>query len=92
MPYDDVLPKVEEKRFFDIQNAWDNGMALAIARRLEEYPKHKVVAFIENGTTERQRVILTDLYELSTNPPEVSPPAIMVVGKCGKAERKFILV
>ena len=30
--------------------------------------------------TERQRVILTDLYELSTNPPEVSPPAIMVVG------------
>ena len=38
------------------------------------------MAFIENGTTERQRVILTDLYELSTNPPEVSPPAIMVVG------------
>jgi len=53
-----------------------------IARRLIEVgrdPKEPV-AFIENGTTERQRVILTDLYELSTNPPEVSPPAIMVVG------------
>mgnify|MGYP001772982541 FL=1 len=53
-----------------------------IARRLIEIgrdPKEPV-AFIENGTTERQRVILTDLYELSTNPPEVSPPAIMVVG------------
>ena len=53
-----------------------------IAKRLIEIgrdPKEPV-AFIENGTTERQRVILTDLYELSTNPPEVSPPAIMVVG------------
>jgi len=53
-----------------------------IARRLIEIgrdPKEPV-AFIENGTTERQKVILTDLYELSTNPPEVSPPAIMVVG------------
>lgn len=53
-----------------------------IARRLIEIgrdPKEPV-AFIENGTTERQRVILTDLYELSTNPPEVNPPAIMVVG------------
>ena len=53
-----------------------------IARRLIEIgrdPKEPV-AFIENGTSERQRVILTDLYELSTNPPEGSPPAIMVVG------------
>jgi len=53
-----------------------------IAKRLIEAgrdPKEPV-AFIENGTTERQKVILTDLYELSTNPPEVNPPAIMVVG------------
>ncbi|MCY0866176.1 MAG: uroporphyrinogen-III C-methyltransferase, partial [Aquificaceae bacterium] len=53
-----------------------------IAKRLIEVgrdPKEPV-AFIENGTTERQKVILTDLYELSTNPPEVNPPAIMVVG------------
>ena len=48
------------------------------------------VAFIENGTTERQRVMLTDLYELSTNPPEVSPPAIMVVGEVGNS--LFILL
>ena len=52
MPYDDVLPKVEEKRFFDIQNAWDNGMALAIARLLEEYPKHKVVVLVGKGHAE----------------------------------------
>ncbi len=53
-----------------------------IAKRLIEVgrdPKEPV-AFIENGTTEKQKVILTDLYELSTNPPEVNPPAIMVVG------------
>jgi len=51
----DVLtshPKVEEKRFFDIQNAWDNGMALAIARLLEEYPKHKVVVLVGKGHAE----------------------------------------
>lgn len=64
-----------------------------IARRLIEIgrdPKEPV-AFIENGTTERQRVILTDLYELSTNPPEVSPPAIMVVGSVVRLREKLAL-
>jgi len=63
-----------------------------IARRLIEIgrdPKEPV-AFIENGTTERQRVILTDLYELSTNPPEVSPPAIMVVGEVVRLREKLV--
>jgi len=63
-----------------------------IARRLIEIgrdPKEPV-AFIENGTTERQRVILTDLYELSTNPPEVSPPAIMVVGSVVRLREKLV--
>ena len=46
--------------------------------------------FIENGTTERQRVILTDLYELSTNPPEVNPPAIMVVGSVVRLREKLV--
>ena len=64
-----------------------------IAKRLIEVgrdPKEPV-AFIENGTTERQRVILTDLYELSTNPPEVSPPAIMVVGSVVRLREKLAL-
>lgn len=63
-----------------------------IARRLIEIgrdPKEPV-AFIENGTTERQRVILTDLYELSTNPPEVKPPAIMVVGSVVRLREKLV--
>ncbi len=62
-----------------------------IARKLIEVgrdPKEPV-AFIENGTTERQRVILTDLYELSTNPPEVNPPAIMVVGSVVRLKEKL---
>ena len=64
-----------------------------IARRLIEIgrdPKEPV-AFIENGTTERQKVILTDLYELSSNPPEVSPPAIMVVGSVVRLREKLAL-
>ena len=64
-----------------------------IARRLIEIgrdPKEPV-AFIENGTTEKQKVILTDLYELSTNPPEVSPPAIMVVGHVVRLREKLAL-
>jgi uroporphyrin-III C-methyltransferase len=64
-----------------------------IAKRLIEVgrdPKEPV-AFIENGTTEKQKVILTDLYELSTNPPEVSPPAIMVVGSVVRLREKLAL-
>ena len=64
-----------------------------IAKRLIEVgrdPKEPVV-FIENGTTEKQKVILTDLYELSTNPPEVSPPAIMVVGHVVRLREKLAL-
>ena len=54
-----------------------------IARRPIEIgrdPKEPV-AFIENGTTERQRVIITTLYNLYVDPPEVNPPAVMVVGE-----------
>lgn len=42
-------PRVEEKRFFDVQNAWDNGMALAIARLLEKYPDYKIVVLVGRG-------------------------------------------
>ncbi|MFN3598490.1 MAG: uroporphyrinogen-III C-methyltransferase [Aquificaceae bacterium] len=57
-----------------------------IAKRLIEVgrdPKEPV-AFIENGTTDKQRIIITSLYELSTDPPEVNPPAVMVVGEVVK--------
>ena len=42
-------PKVDKKRFFDVQNAWDNGMALAIARLLDKYPDHKIVVLVGRG-------------------------------------------
>ena len=39
------------------------------------------VAFIEKGTTENQRVVISTLREVAQNPPEVYPPAVMVVGE-----------
>ncbi|MFN3598540.1 MAG: uroporphyrinogen-III C-methyltransferase [Aquificaceae bacterium] len=54
-----------------------------IAQRLMDIgrdPKEPV-AFIEEGTTERQRVVITTLYELAIDPPEVKGPAVMVVGE-----------
>ncbi|MFN3946810.1 MAG: ChaN family lipoprotein [Aquificaceae bacterium] len=42
-------PKVDENSFFNIQKAWDNGMAFAIANFLERYPDYKVVALVGRG-------------------------------------------
>jgi len=42
---------------------------------------YEPVAFIEKGTTEEQKVILSTLYEVAENPPEVHSPAVMVVGR-----------
>ncbi len=39
------------------------------------------VAFIERGTTPSQRVIISNLREVATSPPQVNPPAVMVIGK-----------
>ncbi len=63
-----------------------------IAKRLIEIGRSpdEPVAFIENGTTERQRVILTSLYELSTDPPKVNPPAVMVVGSVVRLREKLV--
>ncbi len=54
-----------------------------IAKRLISVGREpkEPVAFIERGTTEEQKVVITSLKELSENPPEVKPPAVMVVGK-----------
>ncbi|MBE0658610.1 MAG: uroporphyrin-III C-methyltransferase, partial [Bryobacteraceae bacterium] len=38
------------------------------------------VAFIENGTTPRERVILTTLAEVAAGQVEVSNPAVMIAG------------
>ncbi len=57
-----------------------------IAKRLIEVgrdPKEPV-AFIEKGTTQDQRTVISDLLEVSQSAPEVNPPAIMVVGKVVK--------
>ncbi len=55
----------------------------AIAQRLLEVGRREEepVAFIEMGTTSRQRTVLTTLKELSQNLPNVKPPAVMVVGE-----------
>jgi len=38
------------------------------------------VAFVERGTTKDQRVVISTLGEVAEDPPDVSPPAVMVVG------------
>lgn len=54
-----------------------------IARRLIEVGREpdEPTAFVERGTTSEQRVVITNLGELSENPPKIKPPAVMVVGK-----------
>ncbi len=42
-------PPVEEERFFDVQLAWDNGMAMKIVRILEEEKGSKVVVLLGKG-------------------------------------------
>ncbi|MEZ0361699.1 MAG: SAM-dependent methyltransferase, partial [Hydrogenobacter sp.] len=57
-----------------------------IAKRLISVGREpkEPVAFIERGTTKEQKVVITSLKELSENPPEVRPPAVMVVGEVVK--------
>ncbi len=49
------------------------------------------VAFIERATTQEQREVFTTLRELSENPPEVEPPAVMVVGRVVEIGKKVLL-
>ncbi len=54
-----------------------------IARELLEAGRspEEPVAFVERGTTSEQRVVLSTLKEVASSPPEVKPPAVMVVGE-----------
>ena len=55
----------------------------AIAQKLLEVGRNseEPVAFIEKGTTSEERLVVCSLGELAENPPEVKPPAVMVVGQ-----------
>jgi len=59
------------------------GRRQYIARKLIEAGKDPAepVAFIEKGTTDSERTIVTSLGEVAQNPPDVNPPALFVVGK-----------
>lgn len=39
------------------------------------------VAFVEKATTSNQKVIISTLEEVSANPPEVTSPAVMIIGE-----------
>lgn len=57
--------------------------SVEIARELLRIgrPPEELVAFIERGTTSDQRVLTTTLGEVADKKPEVSPPAIFLVGE-----------
>jgi len=48
------------------------------------------VAFVEKATTPEQKEIFTTLGELSENPPQVNPPAVMIVGRVVEIGRKIL--
>jgi uroporphyrin-III C-methyltransferase len=54
-----------------------------IAQRLLEVGRDlkEPVAFIEKGTTSEERFVVCTLEDLAKEPPDVKPPAVMVVGK-----------
>ena len=41
--------EVDEKKFIDVQLAWDSGMAYRVVKLLEEFPRHKVVVLVGSG-------------------------------------------
>jgi len=50
---------------------------------------YEPVAFIEKGTTEQQRTVVSTLGEVAENPPRVSPPAVIVIGKVVELAEKL---
>ncbi|NPB06002.1 MAG: hypothetical protein GXO03_00185 [Aquificae bacterium] len=41
--------KTDEKRFIDVQTAWDNGMAYRLYKLLLLYPEHRIVVIVGKG-------------------------------------------
>ncbi|RUM28647.1 MAG: uroporphyrinogen-III C-methyltransferase [Aquifex sp.] len=62
-----------------------------IAKKLIEAGRKESepVAFIENATTTQEKIIFTTLKELASNPPEVNPPAVMVIGDVVRTSKFF---
>jgi uroporphyrin-III C-methyltransferase len=62
-----------------------------IAKKLIEIGRNpeEPVAFIEKGTTEEHKVIESTLKEVAKNPPEVTPPAVFVIGEVVKLRNKI---
>lgn len=54
----------------------------AIAKKLIEVGREpkEPVAFIESGTTPDQKLQITTLEGVAYNPPDIKPPAVMIVG------------
>jgi uroporphyrin-III C-methyltransferase len=48
------------------------------------------VAFIENGTTPRERVVLSTLGEVAEGRMDVHAPAVMVIGECVRLRESLI--
>ncbi|HIC96952.1 MAG TPA: uroporphyrinogen-III C-methyltransferase [Aquificaceae bacterium] len=65
-----------------VKNRQKIARALIKAGRKSSEP----VAFVEKGTTPEQRVTLSNLGDVATDPPSVSPPAVMVVGEVVKLQ------
>lgn len=63
----------------------------SIARELISLgrPKEMPVAFIQEATLGEQKVVLTNLNELATNPPAVSSPSVMVIGEVARFHQQF---
>jgi uroporphyrin-III C-methyltransferase len=67
-----------------------NRAAIAIALIAAGRCGAEPVAFIENGSTPRQRVVLSDLNSVAAGRVEVQPPAIFVCGDVVRC-REFLL-
>ena len=52
--------------------------------------KEEPVAFIEKGTTQDQRVVISTLGEVACSPPNVNAPAVMVVGEVVRLREKLM--
>ncbi len=67
------------------------GARQYIAQKLLAHgrPSEEPVAFIEHGTTSKQRVTRTTLGALAQNPPPVRSPAILLIGEVARLHEEL---